>query len=148
MMCALKINEVSMTLFRTIIALMLLTMFSSCAIIEPYHIQIQQGMKLTSKQIEQVKPGMSKSQVQYILGTPNVVDPYHPNAWYYVYTNELSGRPRTEKKLMVTFDQEEKVVSIGGDFPPPSDLKYTTVNESSPSTGADTRSEKASPSAS
>lgn len=134
-----------MAFLRNLLILCCLTILSGCAILEPYHIQIQQGMKLTAKQIEQVKPGMSKSQVQYILGTPNVVDPYHPNAWYYVYTNELSGRPRTEKKLMVQFDDQDKVTSINGNFPPPSDLKYTTVSEAQPTT-KDPKADKTSPS--
>lgn len=112
-------------------SLLLLTLalsLTGCAIIKPYSIQIQQGTLLTAKQLKQVQPGMTKQQVEYLLGTPNVVDIYHANTWYYVYTNQQNHRPRAEKKFFVYF-KNDKVTRIGGDYSPPSALEYTTYHD-------------------
>ena len=45
-----------------------------------YRINIQQGNFLDQAAVEQVKAGMTRSQVRYLLGTPMVADPFERNA--------------------------------------------------------------------
>ncbi len=92
--------------FPVCISLSLL--LSGCA----YHMTIEQGINLTPTQIGQVQVGMSQDQVTYILGTPNLVDPYHPDTWYYVYSNKENYEPRTQNTVVVHFDANDKVSSI------------------------------------
>src|SRR5262245_42076064 len=47
----------------------------------PYKADIVQGNVITTEQISQVKPGMTKLQVREILGTPLVTDPFHAQRW-------------------------------------------------------------------
>ena len=71
---------------------------------------------------------MTKTQVKYLLGTPNVSDPFNQNTWYYVYTNKLSSLAEAEKHLTVFFNSEGKVSMLEGDYPPPSDIEYQIYN--------------------
>lgn len=73
--------------------------------------QIEQGVVITPAQVQELQVGMSQDQVTYILGTPNLVDPYHPDTWYYIYTNQESHQPMTETKIIVHFDANDKVLS-------------------------------------
>jgi outer membrane protein assembly factor BamE len=41
-----------------------------------YRINIQQGNFLNQGAVDTVKPGMTRSQVRYLLGTPMVADPF------------------------------------------------------------------------
>ena len=40
------------------------------ALVKPYRMEIQQGNYVTQEMVSQLKPGMSKEQVRFVLGTP------------------------------------------------------------------------------
>lgn len=82
-----------------------------------YRVDVQQGNLLDEVDVENVKTGMTRSQVRFLLGTPVVQDPFHANRWDYVYYFR-SGRSRREEKrwLIVTFE-DDKVTSIRKDVP-------------------------------
>jgi len=106
----------------------LLTMLCAVAItisgcIHPYQIPVQQGKIITPKLITKLKPGMTEDQVKYILGSPDIIDPYHPDTWYYVYTIEQNYLPRAKNQLIIYF-KNDKLDSLSGDYPPPSTLQY------------------------
>ena len=81
---------------------------SSCA----YQMQIQQGVNLTSQQISALKIGMTQAQVTFLLGTPNLIDSYHPNSWYYIYTNKENRTPLESSRLVVNFNAQGLVESF------------------------------------
>ncbi|HXF65751.1 MAG TPA: outer membrane protein assembly factor BamE, partial [Burkholderiales bacterium] len=58
----------------------------------PYKMDIQQGNVVTQEMISKLRPGMTRSQVRFALGTPLVVDPFRTNRWDYVYLYEKAGR--------------------------------------------------------
>ena len=70
-----------------------------------YRIDIQQGNLLKQKDIDRVEVGMTRSQVQFLLGTPMVEDAFHRNRWDYAYYFRR-GRSRdvTRRWLIVYFD--------------------------------------------
>ncbi len=78
---------------------------------------VQQGNLLDDKAIDAIKPGMTRSQVRFLLGTPIVEDSFHRNRWDYVYYLR-NGRSRREEKrwLIVTF-ADDKVTEIRKDVP-------------------------------
>ena len=53
-----------------------------------YRVNVQQGNVVEQKQIVQLRPGMTRDQVRYVLGTPLLQDPFHANRWDYVYRYE------------------------------------------------------------
>lgn len=63
-------------------------LITACA---AYRMDIQQGNVLAPQQVAQVKPGMTKRQVTFALGTPAIADPFREDRWDYVYSQK-SGR--------------------------------------------------------
>src|SRR5215475_3026894 len=57
----------------------------------PYRMDVQQGNVVTQEMVEKLKPGMTPSQVRFILGTPLVVDAFHKDRWDYVYRFTRGG---------------------------------------------------------
>lgn len=68
-----------------------------------HKIPIEQGNILSSDQIEQLKPGMNKSQVEYVLGTPLIKDSFDTNRWDYQYRLYKDGELADKYKLSVYF---------------------------------------------
>jgi outer membrane protein assembly factor BamE len=85
--------------------------------ISPYQIDIQQGNYVTQDMLDKVKPGMSKAQVRFALGTPLVVDPFHNDRWDYVYELKKRGR-RIEYRRMVVHFADDKLLRVEGDVAP------------------------------
>ena len=87
------------------LALIILSLWLvSCA----YKIEIVQGSILTTEDITQLQLGMNKEQVEYILGTPNIIDSLNPNRWDYIFRTK-KGRQTSLKKGYVIFLNERLV---------------------------------------
>lgn len=80
-----------------------------------YRIDIQQGNAIDQDMINKLKPGMTKKQVAYVLGTPLVIDAFHPNRWDYTYTFQPGNGDREQRKLIVYFSDDETLSHISGD---------------------------------
>ncbi|SJL82635.1 outer membrane protein assembly factor BamE [Vibrio palustris] len=108
-----------MQLTKWLIALPLaLTMLSGCSVVERlvYRIDINQGNYIDQKEINQLKFGMSKDQVRYVLGTPMLVENGYPNTWYYIYSHTHGHDDNIQKNLIAKFNDEDKLVKISGDY--------------------------------
>ncbi len=70
-----------------------------------YRVDVQQGNLLDENDIEAIQPGMTRSQVRYLLGTPVIEDPFHQDRWDYMYYLR-AGRARKpiQRWLIVEFD--------------------------------------------
>lgn len=83
--------------------LLLVLAVSACV----YRPDIKQGNFIKPSMVRQLKSGMTEAQVQFIMGTPMIQDPFHANRWYYVYYNvpsSLSARSRvSERRVVVVF---------------------------------------------
>lgn len=88
---------------------------SACAV---HQIDIQQGNVITEEARNQVQLGMSREQVQFLLGTPLVIDPFHRDRWDYVYTFVREGDPPEEQRLSLIF-QDDKLVRVIQDITAP-----------------------------
>lgn len=82
--------------------------------LSPYKIDIQQGNAITQEMLAKLKPGMTPSQVRFILGSPLVQDPFHPNRWDYVYRYLKAGKLTEQRRITVVFE-DDKLKSIEGD---------------------------------
>lgn len=85
--------------------------------IQPYRMDIQQGNFVSQEMVAQLKPGMTKEQVRYVLGTPLVTDVFHADRWDYVYYRESRRGPREERKIAVLFENG-KLARVVGDVVP------------------------------
>ena len=70
-----------------------------------HKIDIQQGNLITDEMIELLRPGLTQSQVQYVMGTPLVVDTFNTSHWDYIYQYRRGDGSFEERKLRVIFDQ-------------------------------------------
>ena len=85
--------------------------------ITPYRIEIQQGNYLSQEMVAQLKPGMTKEQVRFILGTPLVTDIFHSDRWDYVYWRETPTGARQRRNLTVLFENGA-LARVDGDTVP------------------------------
>jgi len=70
----------------------------------PYRMDIQQGNYISQDMVSQLKIGMTKEQVRYVLGTPLVADIFHADRWDYVYYKDPRRGPREGRKIAVVFE--------------------------------------------
>jgi len=82
-----------------------------------YTIDIQQGNIINQEMVDQLKPKMTKRQVLYIMGSSMLVDVFHQERWDYLYSEQLDGGDRKQKRLSLFFDGDI-LSSIQGDFRP------------------------------
>ena len=85
--------------------------------ITPYRIEIQQGNYISPDMVAQLKTGMSKEQVRFVLGTPLLNDIFHADRWDYIYTREQADGTKESRKLVVFFE-DNKLVRMAGDMLP------------------------------
>lgn len=84
-----------------------------------YKMDIQQGNIITPGMVEQLKPGMNKRQVRYLLGTPLVHDPFHQQRWDYVYLLRKGGKKTLDQNMLSLYFKEDSLSRIDhhGDDP-------------------------------
>lgn len=85
-----------------------------------YRIVVQQGNIIEQKKVDQLELGMSKRQVQYIMGTPLVNDTFHDDRWDYIYQLQRGDELLRERRFTVYFENDQ-LVSYEGDYQPRSD---------------------------
>lgn len=83
-----------------------------------YKLEVQQGNYITEDMIAKLKPGMTRSQVRFLLGTPLLVDPFHADRWDYLYRVYYDGRV-TEDKQFTVFFSGDAVTRFEGSVMPP-----------------------------
>ncbi|CAG0983515.1 MAG: outer membrane protein assembly factor BamE [Rhodocyclales bacterium] len=82
--------------------------------ITPYRIDIRQGNYITQEMVAQLKPGMTRDQVRFILGTPLVADIFHAERWDYIYRFK-PGRGEVQQRRFTVFFADHKLVRVAGD---------------------------------
>ena len=86
-----------------------------------YRIDVPQGNYLQATTVAQLKTGMTAQQVQYLLGTPVLIDPYSNNTWYYVFLQQKAYETPEQHTLVVNFDQKGTVSNFDLDKPLPNE---------------------------
>jgi outer membrane protein assembly factor BamE len=79
-----------------------------------YRIDIQQGNYIGEDLAAKVKPGMTRSEVRQILGTPLLTDAFHANRWDYYFSHERGRAAEKPTRFSVVFEND-KVVSTSGE---------------------------------
>jgi len=82
-----------------------------------YKIDIPQGNIVSQEDVNKLRPGMTKRQVRFVLGTPLVVDSFNADRWDYIYTLQDVDGSYTRKRLTLRF-VDDRLSSLGGDYRP------------------------------
>lgn len=88
-----------------------------------YRIDVQQGSVIEPETLYRLEAGMTKEQARDVLGTPSLVDPFHGDRWYYIYTIRRGGEERMQRTFVLRF-RDDRLAMISGDVvagtgPPP-----------------------------
>jgi outer membrane protein assembly factor BamE len=82
--------------------------------LSPYRIDVRQGNFVTQEMVAQLKPGLTREQVRFILGSPLVADMFHVDRWDYVYRFQ-PGQGEAQQRRLVVFFQDNKLTRVAGD---------------------------------
>ena len=83
-----------------------------------YRMDIPQGNRIDATLLQQLEIGMSRSQVEFLLGTPAVIDLYQPDKWHYIYYLKTGDDGEIEKKRMTLTFTNELLSEIDGTLNP------------------------------
>ncbi|MBS1189424.1 MAG: SmpA/OmlA [Rhodocyclaceae bacterium] len=108
---------------RILLAASACVWLSACSyvphIVTEYRIDVQQGNVLSQEMVAQLKPGQTRDQVRFILGTPMLADAFHAQRWDYVYRFQNGRTNAVEtRRLSVFFDQEGRLERVAGNVNP------------------------------
>lgn len=115
----------------------LLVSAGGCSFPGVYKIDVQQGNLITQDMVDQLRPGMTKSQVRYVMGSPLIIDTFQTNRWDYIFSMRPGGEERTQKRLSLFF-VDDKLDYFTGDFQPSQPESTPAV----PAVSSDTEAEK------
>ncbi len=110
--------------------LLLLPLLAACSnttehitsYLAPYRIDVRQGNMVTQEMVSQLKPGLSREQVRFILGSPLVTDMFHSERWDYVYRFQ-PGRGEAQQRVLTVFFQDNKLTRVAGNVVAEDDSK-------------------------
>ena len=94
---------------------------TGCGII--YKQPIYQGNLIREQSVAQLQVGQSKQQVNALLGTPSIADPFHAQRWDYTASQRVNRLGKTEVKNFVVFFENDQVTRWEGDYFPEQDLE-------------------------
>ena len=109
--------------YRHLIFFLTFILLTACSVKSPidyfdakiYKLDVQQGNIITAKMLMGLKPGMTRAQVKYVLGTPLIQDSFHENRWDYIYKMIKDDRLIEERHVVVRFADDE-LVDVKGDI--------------------------------
>lgn len=82
-----------------------------------YRIDVEQGNIVTAEMVEQLKPGMTRRQVRFVMGTPLIEDTFNPDRWDYRYTVRNGAETLEENRVTVLFEGDALTNVLGTDVP-------------------------------
>ncbi len=77
-----------------------------------YKMSIQQGNYLVTDSVSQLKEGMTRSQVRFLLGTPMVPDAFDDSRWDYYYFFSSRKLEHPLKRRLTVYFEDERVQRI------------------------------------
>jgi outer membrane protein assembly factor BamE len=83
----------------------------------PYKVEVIQGNFVSKEQVQALRPGMSRSQVRDILGTPLITSAFHAERWDYSFTLRRQGVAPQQRKLVLFFKGEALEKFEGDEMP-------------------------------
>jgi outer membrane protein assembly factor BamE len=103
---------------RILLISLAITFLGACSFVGfpgVYRINIEQGNIVTQDMADQLKPGMNRRQVRFILGTPLAEDTFDQDRWDYIFVIRNGNKVLDQSRLTVEFEGDA-LVSISGDL--------------------------------
>lgn len=82
--------------------------------VNPYRIDVRQGNFVDQDMVAQLRPGMTRDQVRFVLGSPLVVDMFRDDRWDYVYRYR-PGRGEVRQRVISVFFVNGALDHVEGD---------------------------------
>jgi outer membrane protein assembly factor BamE len=104
-------------LLRIFILLAAGPVLTACSLpswLQPIKLEVQQGNFVTQEMVAKLKPGMTKSQVRFALGTPLLSDPFHKDRWDYVFSLSQGG-DLIQRRIVTVVFVDDKLQRVEGD---------------------------------
>ena len=95
-------------------ACLLLTACASDSFFYPHRIDVRQGNYVDQRMVSQLRQGMTREQVRYVLGSPLVVDMFRTDRWDYAY-RYTEGWGETQKRNLSLYFVEDRLDRVEGD---------------------------------
>lgn len=110
-----KGNPVNKTLPIAIAALLALSACSAerVSMFPSYKLQVVQGNELDARALASLQPGLSRDQVQLLLGTPLLRDPFHADRWDYTFNISRNGIIKEQRSLTLYFQNDQLAKAEG-----------------------------------
>lgn len=117
------------TTYKLLLVLSIAMVTGGCGIL--YKQPIYQGNLLEKSSVDQLQTGMSKQQVNLLLGSPSIEDPFHHDRWDYASTQRTNRVGTVEKKNLTLWFENDALVKWEGDYFPEQDeqLARQTVRQ-------------------
>ena len=109
-----------------------------------YKLSVQQGNVITQEMVDRLKPGMTRNQVEFVMGKPVLGDPFNDDQWVYIYTLEVPDYFNQVFKMVLAFEGDT-LATISGDYiPQEADAESdAAVDEGANETSDETEAESA-----
>lgn len=85
--------------------------------LSPYKIDIQQGNFVSAEMLAQLKEGMTRDQVRFVLGTPLLTDIFHADRWDYDFRLTKGNGEIIASRVSVFFNGNSLAKWDGGNLP-------------------------------
>lgn len=82
-----------------------------------HRMELVQGNIITQQMVDQLKTGMTREQVRFVMGTPLVQDSFSSGIWRYYYRFQDDRRRAVVRRVTLRF-QDEVLADISGDLVP------------------------------
>jgi outer membrane protein assembly factor BamE len=106
---------------RVLLAALLLLPLAACELV--YKLPTRQGNAIEQKELDRLQVGMTREQVQFIMGTPIATTSLRTDRWdYYGYYKPPRGQPYS--RTVSLYFEGDKLVRMEGEKP----VKGATVN--------------------
>ena len=86
-------------------------------VLSPYRPDIQQGNFVSQEMLDQLKVGMTRDQVLFVLGTPLMTDVFHGDRWDYPFYLARGNGELTTSRVTVFFKENKVERFDGGNLP-------------------------------
>lgn len=103
------------------VAVALITTLSACSSFRfpgVHKINIQQGHIITEEMVSQLKLGMTKRQVRFVLGNTLTPDTFNDDRWDYPYNVRRGSQGNIRQYLYTVYFENDKLVKTEGDYIP------------------------------
>ncbi len=80
-----------------------------------YRLNIQQGNLIDAASLDKVQVGMTRSQVEFLLGTPMIADSFHQDRWDYPYYVSYGRKQEYKKSWFAVYFKDDRVARVDRD---------------------------------